>query len=195
MLSDDEVIQSVRDGNTQHFEIIVDRYKKPLINFITKMLSDYEEAQNLTQDVFLKVFKTLNRYQRKDNFQAYIFTIARNLTINNIKKRKRVVLLSSIITGKRDEEYFRHDPDHHSDIEKKIQEHQLTEALRTLKENQKIALILKVYLEFSYKKIAEVTGWSIPKIETLISRAKRHLKNKILLQEKSHQNVNQVREK
>lgn len=195
MLSDDEVIQSVRDGNTHNFEIIVDRYKKPLLNFIFKMISDYEEAQNITQDVFFKVFKSLNRYQKKDNFQAYIFTIARNLTINNIKKRKRMVFLSQLTTGKRDEEYFSHELDFQSRIEKKSQDRQLTMAINSLKENQKIALILKVYLEFSYKKIADITGWSIPKIETLISRAKSQLRNKILLQEKSLPNVRKVREK
>jgi len=64
-----------------------------------------------------------------------------------------------------------------------------------LKENQRIALILKVYLDFSYKNISKITGWSIPKIETLISRAKKSLKNKIFLQENKDKNVYKVREK
>lgn len=184
MLSDDEIIQSVRDGNTRHFEIIVNRYKKSLLNFIFRMISDYEEAQNITQDVFLKVFSSLNRYRKQDNFQAFIFTVARNLTINNIKKRKRMVFLSQFLNGNRDEEFFSYDQDVHLHMEKKTRDQQLTSAIRSLKENQKIALILKVYLDFSYKKIADITGWSIPKIETLISRAKSQLRNKLLVQEK-----------
>jgi transposase len=64
-------------------------------------------------------------------------------------------------------------------MERDQQEEVLTAALKTLNENQRIALILKVYLEFSYHQIAEITGWSVPKIETLISRAKSDLKDKI----------------
>lgn len=74
----------------------------------------------------------------------------------------------------------------------------VTAALKELKENQRLALVLKVYLDFSYNKIAEITGWSVPKIETLISRGKTALKNKILLQqqlqEKPNRNVLTVRE-
>ncbi|MCK4836052.1 MAG: RNA polymerase sigma factor [Candidatus Aminicenantes bacterium] len=195
MLSDDEVIQSVQNGHIQDFEVIVNRYEKLILNFIYKMISDYEEAQNITQDVFLKVFKTLNRYQRKDNFQAYIFTIAKNLTLNDIKKRKRVVFLSTLLRGNRADDYFRHDEDFQGHLEKEMREHQLTSAIKSLNENQRIALILKVYLRFSYKRIAEITGWSTPKIETLISRAKSQLKNKIFLQEKGIQNVKKVRKK
>lgn len=195
MLSDDEVIQAVRDGNTRHFEIIVNRYKTPILNFVYRMISDYEEAENLTQDVFLKIFKNLNRYKKENNFQAYIFTIARNMTINTLKKRKRMVAISRLFSGDRDEEFFHHHPDIHSRMEKKDREQQLTKAINGLKENQKIALVLKVYLEFSYKKIAEVTGWSIPKIETLISRAKSQLKTTLLLQENDSRNVKKVREK
>ena len=64
-------------------------------------------------------------------------------------------------------------------MEKDQKEELLTAALKTLNENQRIALIMKVYLEFSYNQIAEITGWSVPKIETLISRAKSGLREKI----------------
>jgi DNA-directed RNA polymerase specialized sigma24 family protein len=78
-------------------------------------------------------------------------------------------------------------------------------ALKTLSENQRLALIMKVYLDFSYKRIADITGWSVPKIETLISRAKGNLKKYIRgntgpegnyqekMQEKGSRNVLKVR--
>jgi RNA polymerase sigma-70 factor (ECF subfamily) len=184
IFSDDDVVLSVREGNTRNFEILIDRYKKKIINFIHKMIYDYDEAQSLSQDVFLKVFETIKRYQMQDNFQAFIFTIAKNITLNHIKKQKRVLFFSNFVPGSSNEreyesKYFKEEGEQHTVMEKNQQEEYLTTALKALKENQRIALILKVYLEFSYIQIADITGWSVPKIETLISRAKCSLKSKI----------------
>jgi RNA polymerase sigma-70 factor (ECF subfamily) len=178
IFSDDEVVRSVIRGRTQHFEVLVNRYKRKIVNFIHKMIYDYDEAQSLAQDTFLKVYETLDRYRSEDNFQAFIFTIARNLTLNYLKKQGRVSWLSSLTArhGETAEErYFRTESTQYEDLERSRQEELVTEALKSLKENQRIALILKVYLEFSYKEIASITGWSQSKIETLISRAKNNL--------------------
>jgi len=187
--SDDEIIQSVIEGRTQNFEILVERYKKKIINFINKMIYDYDEAQNIAQDVFLKVYETLKKYKRENNFSAFIFTIAKNLTLNYIKKSKRTVLFSTFFSKQAAEKHFSYQAQQEEKYRENQDDERLITALKELKENQRLALILKVYLDFSYKKIAEVTGWSIPKIETLISRARSNLKNKIFLQEKGESNV------
>ena len=189
MFSDDEVIRSVCEGKTQNYEIIINRYKKKILNFIHKMIYDYEEAQNITQDVFLKVYETANKYKIQGNFKAFIFTIAKNLTLNYIKKKKRTILFSSFFSKNPEDRYFRYEGTPHQEIESKQKEKMLISALKELKENQRIALILKVYLDFSYKQISEITGWSIPKIETLISRGKQNLKNKVLVQDNRDKNV------
>ncbi|MCK4766316.1 MAG: RNA polymerase sigma factor [Candidatus Aminicenantes bacterium] len=187
--SDDDIIRSVIDGRTQNFEIIVDRYKKKIINFINKMIHDYDEAQNIAQDVFLKVYTNLTKYDMQDNFSAFIFTIARNRTLNYIKKDKRTVWFSSFFSQSTAEKHFSYDAPQEDKHREKEKDEFLMNALKELKENQRLALILKVYLDFSYKKIADITRWSIPKIETLISRAKSNLKSKIILQEKGNTNV------
>ena len=187
--SDDEIIRSVKEGRIQNFEILIDRYKKKIINFINKMIYDYDEAQNIAQDVFLKVYETLKRYKMEDNFSAFIFTIAKNLTLNYIKKSKRTVLFSSFFSQQTGEKHFRCEGRQEEHYRDKQNEELLITALKALSENQRLALILKVYLDFSYNRIAEVTDWSIPKIETLISRAKSNLKNNIFLQEKGSKDV------
>jgi RNA polymerase sigma-70 factor (ECF subfamily) len=189
VFSDDSIVQSVREGNTRNFEILINRYSKKIINFIHKMIYDYDEAQSLAQDVFIKVYETIKRYKMQDNFQAFIFTIAKNITLNYIKKQNRILRLSGQSGESRndrfaEERYFRSEETQQALLEKTQQEEMMTGALKSLKENQRIALIMKVYLDFSYNKIAEITGWSIPKIETLISRAKSNLKDKIRLKEK-----------
>jgi len=176
IISDDDLIRSVQEGRIRYFEVLVDRYKKKIINFIHKMIFDYDEAQSLTQDVFLKVFENLQRYKAQDNFQAFIYTIARNLTFNHIKKQKRISWFSGSLPNQTEEKYFRSEETQHASLEQSRQEEIITKGLKSLKENQRLALILKVYLELPYNRIAEITGWSIPKIETLISRARSNLK-------------------
>jgi len=139
MFSDDEIIRSVKEGKIQNYEIIINRYKRPIINFIHKMIFDYEEAQSLTQDVFIKIFESLTRYKMEDNFHAYIFTIAKNLTLNYIKKNKRTQLFSHF-GSKNPENYLYSDENSQQEIlEDNIREQQLISVLKTLKENQRIA--------------------------------------------------------
>jgi len=195
VFSDDDVVRSVQEGNTRNFEILVDRYKNKIVNFIHKMIFDHDEAQSLAQDVFVKVYETIGRYRPQDNFQSFLFTIAKNLTLNYIKKQKRMLWFSSspgdlVRDNSANERYFRTEAEQHELLEKDRQQLLVSEGLKRLKENQRIALILKIYLEFSYNKITEITGWSVPKIETLISRAKSNLKVFILEQQDLAANIN-----
>jgi RNA polymerase sigma-70 factor, ECF subfamily len=154
-----------------------------LANFINRMIFDWDEAQSLTQDVFLQVYVHLDRYRQENNFQAFVFTIARNLTFNWLKKRKRLVFFSRLTGGAPPPEpVVAGDPGEFQTDREELSD-QLTAALRTVPEEQRLALILKIYLEMSYRQIAEITGWSEPKIETLIFRAKKKLRQ-LLLQER-----------
>jgi RNA polymerase sigma-70 factor (ECF subfamily) len=116
-----------------------------------------------------------------DNFQSFIFTVAKNITLNYIKKQKRIQFFSSFLSPTEENKHFQSQDTQHALMEKKQQEEIISAAIKNLNENQRLALILKVYLEFPYQKIEEITGWSIPKIETLISRAKNNLKDQVNL--------------
>jgi RNA polymerase sigma-70 factor (ECF subfamily) len=153
------------------------------------MIFDYDEAQSLAQDVFLKVYESIKKYKSQNTFQAFIFTIAKNITLNYIKKQKRVLLFSDFLSRDAENRHYQAEETQYAAMEKDHQEEMLTVALKNLNENQRIALIMKVYLDFSYKKIAGITGWSIPKIETLISRAKSNIKNQICSRENLHKNL------
>lgn len=187
MLSDDDVIASVKEGKTQNFEILVERYKKRIVNFINRMISDYDEAENISQDVFLKVYEKISQYKSQSNFSSFIFTIAKNLTLNYIRKQKAMLFFSSFFSSHQEEKYFSSTHNPQMEAEDREKDLLLVKALGKLNESQRLALILKVYLEQSYVQIQEITGWSIPKIETLISRAKQNLKK--FLQENVNLNV------
>lgn len=194
MISDDEIIASVLGGRVRDFESLIRRYQDKIFHFVNRMIHDEDEAVSLAQDVFVKIYETLDRYKSRGNFQAFIFRVAKNHTLNYIKKRKRTMFFSGSLDRSTEGEYFSRDSDQMEKLEAGERERLINDGLARLKEAQKISLILKVYLGFSYKRISEITGWSVPKVETLIFRAKNNLKEYVSLQEKQFKNVNMVRE-
>jgi len=195
LLSDDEIISLVLAGRSRDFEILIQRYSSKIINFINRMTADRDEAQSIAQDVFLKIYQNLPYYKKQNNFSAFIFKIAKNMTLNWLNRQKRTVFFSRLLKRELDQCPFRQAPVHDHDPEQSERDEKITKNLRRLPEEQRIALILKIYLEFSYKQINEISGWSIPKIETLISRAKSRLIKNINLQEKNSGIVLKARKK
>ena len=182
-LTDDEVVAAVLSGRGQDFAILVRRYSVRIIHFVARMTADPDEAQSIAQEVFIKIYQNLSYYRPQNNFSAFIFKVARNMTLNWLKRQKRTVFFSRLLGRELDKAPFRQEAPRLSAQERGEREDAVTRSLMLLSEEQRLALILKVYLEFSYKQIREVTGWSVPKIETLISRAKSRMKKNILLQE------------
>ncbi len=183
--SDDDVIRSVKNGHLQDYEIIIERYKAKIVNFIFRMIFDYEEAESISQDVFIKIYSKINRYREQDNFKSYIYRVAKNFTLNYIKKNKRSVNFSSYFGSRNSEEIVRSNDSPVNKLEDEEKDRLIIFGLKQLGEEQRLALIMKIYLHLSYVEIADISGWSVPKIESLISRAKKKLYMIIKMQEKS----------
>ena len=79
----------VKQGDTAAFTELVDKYKQPVMNVAYRMLHDATEAEDLAQAVFVQVFKSADRYQVSSKFSTWLFTIARNLCLNEIRRRTR----------------------------------------------------------------------------------------------------------
>jgi len=188
-LTDDEIVAAVVSGRRQDFEILIRRYSGKIIHFVTRMTRDQYEARSIAQEVFLKIYQNLPYYRRENNFSAFIFKIAKNMTLNWLNREKRTIFFSRLLGRELRQAPFRQDPPRFSLDDLSERDGEITRNLLRLPEEQRLALILKVYLEFSYKQIRAITGWSVPKIETLISRAKSRLKKNILLQESSRESV------
>jgi RNA polymerase sigma-70 factor (ECF subfamily) len=194
-LTDDEIVAAVLGGRSRDFEILVRRYSGKIIHFVARMTADDDEARSIAQEVFLKIFQNLAYYRPQNNFSAFIFKVARNMTLNWLNRQKRTVFFSRLLGRELDNAPFRQEAPRLSPQDQGERDDAVMRNLRLLPEEQRLALVLKVYLEFSYKQIREVTGWSVPKIETLISRAKSRMKKNILLQESGGEPVYQAREK
>src|SRR2546422_8792721 len=79
----------VKQGDTEAFTALVDKYKQPVMNLVYRMIRDLTEAEDIAQNVFVQVYKSAPRYQVSSKFSTWLFTIARNLCLNEIRRRSR----------------------------------------------------------------------------------------------------------
>src|SRR5215468_10704815 len=92
--SDHELLEAIRDGDEMAFQEIVRRYRNPITNFVYRMIDDYERAVELSQETFIRVYMSASRYQANYSFSTYIYRIASNLAISELRRRKRRKLVS-----------------------------------------------------------------------------------------------------
>lgn len=175
----------VKGGDMRAFEELVNKYKQPVMNVIFRTLRDQTEAEDLAQNVFVQVFKSAHRYQVTAKFSTWLFTIARNLCLNEIRRRSRhpAESLETSQTESDDhparqfEDVKTFSPTEnvlHAELENKVQL-----ALDELPENQRTALLLCRQQELSYDDISEVLGCSLSATKSLIHRARETLKLKL----------------
>ena len=174
----------VKGGDIRAFETLMEKYKQPVINVIYRTLHDVAEAEDLAQNVFVQVYKSAHRYEVSARFSTWLFTIARNLCLNEIRRRSRHPAESLDATSADGEQPARQfedprstsAPDHllQSELDTKIQE-----ALDALPENQRIALLLCRQDELSYEEIARVLGCSLSATKSLIHRGRETLKERL----------------
>jgi len=175
----------VKQGDTSAFAELVDKYKLPVINLAYRMLRDPAEAEDLAQNVFVQVYKAADRYQVNSKFSTWLFTIARNLSLNEIRRRSRHPAESLDVTHPEQEDQpLRQFEDRktasppevllHGELEQKIEQ-----ALAELPESQRTAIVLCRQDELSYEDIAAVLGCSVSATKSLIHRGRETLKQKL----------------
>ena len=187
---DNEVSKRRTDGSElprvmrYAFEALVLRHQTSVLNLIYRFVGDRTQAKDLSQEVFLRVWQAAKSYEAKAKFTTWVYRIASNLCFNELKSARRrkwfPFLQSDEESGKTSEENFSDDSPSPEDLLlAKERSLQITEALQSLPENQRMAIILKRYDDLSYEEIAQVLGCSVPAVESLLVRAKRTLQEKL----------------
>lgn len=175
----------VKRGDAAAFEALVDKYKQPVMNLLYRTLPDAGEAEDLAQAVFVQVFKAAHRYRVEAKFSTWLFTIARNLCLNEIRRRSRHPAESLDLPRGPHEDPPAHQ---HEDVKsfsppdlllRAELEEKVEEAVRALPENQRTALLLCREEELSYEDIAAVLGVSVSATKSLIHRARLTLRARL----------------
>ncbi len=175
----------VKQGDTAAFTTLVDKYKQGVLNVAYRMLRDLTEAEDLAQNVFVQVYKSSHRYEVSSKFSTWLFTITRNLCLNEIRRRSRHPASSleaphpeiedQPLLQVEDKKTFS-PPDAllHGELEEKLEQ-----ALGDLPESQRLAIVLCRQQELSYEDIARVLGCSLSATKSLIHRGRETLKQRL----------------
>jgi RNA polymerase sigma factor (sigma-70 family) len=174
-VQDRVLIIKTRAGNEESYAHIYDRYFKDIYTFVFYKVSSREVAEDLAADVFLKVWHAIREGVEVDNLRAFLYTIARNLTIDHYRKQKEVAL------NQTHEETLVSDiqsPDEVAELE--LSKVKLNKALGQLKDEYREVIIMRHIQGLSHKEIATVLGKSSGTVRVLVHRAMEQLKNMLV---------------
>lgn len=179
---------AVKRGDATAFATLVGRWQQPVLYFVHRMLPDREEAEDLAQNVFVQVWRTADRYEPAARVSTFLFAIARNLCLNELRRRRRhpAEALDAPVPGAGTEgddlgRQFRDPSQAGPDAEVQRAEllDKVDEAVADLPEKQRVALALCRDGELSYEEIATVLGVSVPATKSLIFRAREVLRERL----------------
>jgi len=172
--SDLELMLRVRRGDAASFETLLSRYRVPLMGFLRRMVRDQALAEDLAQEVFLRVYKARERYQPEARFTTWLYRIATNLALNAIRDRKDEVPESGSEEaegGPVIERFVDPQPTVEQQLMKGDRERLIRGAVESLPENQRLAVLLHKYQEVDYRQIAGILRVSESAVKSLLFRA------------------------
>jgi RNA polymerase sigma-70 factor (ECF subfamily) len=164
----------VRDGDAASFEVLLRRYRLPLVSYFRRMVRDQGLAEDLAQEVFLRVYKSRERYQPEAKFTTWLYRIATNLALNAIRDRRDEVSGSAEEDGESGgvlEMFIDPCPTVEQQLVQRDRERLIRQSVESLPENQRAAVILHKYQEVDYRQIASILSVSESAVKSLLFRA------------------------
>jgi len=185
-MDDHSLLAATLTGDEAAFRELVRRYQNQITNYVYRMLDDYDRAVDLAQETFLRVYTSAERYQATYSFSTYIYRIAHNLAISELRqrKRRRLIPLPTFFSDKDSEEVEVEIEDQKqvmADDAMIADERQqaVSKAISSLPEKYRAALVLCDIEERSYEEISEVLGLPVGTVKSRINRARNLLKEKL----------------
>jgi len=182
MTPDEDLIRELQQGRSQAFDELFARYQRPVFHFCLRMTGSRPDAEDVTSEVFLALFQKCRSYEPKAKFSTWLFTIARNMSISRIRRRRKISFLWFIDKTRGDEmPWDIPDPSPGAD-EKAVRaetDRAIAAAIQKLPDLQKQALILREYQQFSYAEISQILKCSLEQVKILIYRARQTLKDQL----------------
>lgn len=185
-MEDSDLIRRLQAGERTAFDELVRAYQTLVISTCYSFLTDRADAEDVAQEVFMEVFRSIHRFRGDAKLSTWLYRIAVNKSLNHKRKHKYkryVSSLQSFFTGTESDSAAPLDiPDYAADYpaEEAERARLLHKAVDSLPENQRIAFTLHKFDELPYKEVAEIMGTSLSSVESLMHRAKRNLQKKLL---------------
>ncbi|MDA2924710.1 sigma-70 family RNA polymerase sigma factor [Acidobacteria bacterium AH-259-L09] len=184
-IGDNALISAYLQGNEDAFEVLVSRYQNKLVNYLNTLIHDYDMAVDLSQEAFIRVYQNANRYQGQYQFSTWLYRIATNLAIDEMRRRQRKgrFFLYNVMSWFHGEDKtfalpdLRHSPEKNLDQKEKLR--RLQKAIASLPENYRLAFILKEVQELSYEETSKILRISLGTVKSRVHRAKMLLRDKL----------------
>jgi RNA polymerase sigma-70 factor (ECF subfamily) len=185
------LIEQARQRQPEAFRKLFEIYKTPVYNFVARMIGQPQDAEDVVQEVFVKLYRKLATLREVRYFTTWMFSIAKNEAINYARKH-RAQKWQMWSDSEKDEDYGRLAPEHDHNPERQFAEQELEELLQTalsaVPEINRAAFILGVLEEYSYKEVAEMLGCSENNVKSRVFRARAVISEKLRPYFKTHEN-------
>jgi RNA polymerase sigma-70 factor (ECF subfamily) len=177
-LDDSGVVSAFLDGESRAFDELVNRYQNRLLNFVYRTTGDRERAEDLVQEVFVRVYRHIHRFDRSRKFSTWIYTIASNLAKNELRNRSRnpLVLFQTIRRNWEDDDrplQFEDPGSRPDDLYRKRHLREAVEdAVEKLPPHHRNVFVLRELEGKSYEEIAEITSCNLGTVKSRLNRAR-----------------------
>ena len=182
---DVRLMVQVRGDIQGAFEALVERYQNRLVGILFHMVGNKEEAEDLCQEVFLRIYRARKGYRPRAKFATWLFAIANNLALNHLRRkgRNRSLPLGGVSGSQPVSPVATHLEGRESTPSTQLRQAELSnlvrDALGTLNEDQKMAVLLNKFEDMSYAEIADVMGRAPEAIQSLLARARNQLREQL----------------
>jgi RNA polymerase sigma-70 factor (ECF subfamily) len=177
-LSDEELILEFQKNNTEDaFNILVQRYKNPLTNFVFRFLGDYASCADVVQETMIKVYRYKDSYSSVAKFSTWVYTIAGNLARTEYRRQRRRNIFSISDYGEEHKTFDLPDENYRPDVitDSGIKDEIIQKALLKVKETYREAVVLRDIQGLSYEEISEILGVNEGTVKSRINRGRAKL--------------------
>lgn len=184
-MTESELVEGLINQNKIAIQYLVDHYQKDVIKTAYYFVAIMEDAEDLSQEVFLEVFRSISRYKKNASLSTWIYRITVNKSLDHLRRQKRRNIFNQVksfiqVSHDGTNVISKEQPTLDTRNEDNEKRQILDMAVNSLPENQKIAFILNKYEEMAYKDIAEIMNLSVSSVESLLHRAKLNLQKKLV---------------
>lgn len=180
--TDEELVAAILDGETALYTDLVQRYRGRLVNYLNRFLGNIDESQELSQEVFLKVYRALDRYNPTYRFSTWLFRVAQNAAIDLLRKRrlKLVPMQRFGFDGEpREREFPSEERDPYRVFRNLERRDAISAAIDGLKDEYRELIQLRHFAEMTYEEIAEFKGMPLGTVKNKLFRGRRVLKARL----------------
>jgi RNA polymerase sigma-70 factor (ECF subfamily) len=178
-LPDEDLMELFQGGYDEAFTVIVNRYRERLHQFVYRYTHDHLDSEDLTQETFMRVFRSRNSYERIARFSTWLYTIATNLIRSQYKRSQRMPMQSLTTTDETDQDYVADvlDPNASTDEEThfRLTVEQLHKALDLVPADFRSLIVMRDVDQLSYEEIMDITGLPMGTVKSRINRGRARL--------------------